>query len=83
MKRMMLTGAMTGFACGFGIGWARETPLEDAFFHACLGAYLVGMLMRWWGGVWVQGLRESCAERAAVAKTDEDRQGTPLVSERS
>jgi len=57
--------------------------LEDAFFHACLGAYLVGMLMRWWGGVWVQGLRESCAERAAVAKTDEDRQGTPLVSERS
>ena len=83
MKRMMLTGAMTGFACGFGFGWAREAPLEDAFLHACVAAYVAGMLMRWWAGVWVQGLRESHEEHLAAAAATEDRRENTLASERS
>jgi hypothetical protein len=83
MKRMMLTGAITGFACGFGFGWAREAPLENAFFHACVAAYVAGMLMRWWGGVWVRSLRESYEERSAAAAVAENQQETPLASERS
>jgi len=83
MKRMMLTGAIIGFACGFGLGWAREAPLEDAFLHACLAAYGGGALMRWWGRNWERSLRESCEERQAAMAAAEDRRETTLASERS
>ena len=81
MKRMMLTGAMVGFTGGFGVAWLREVPVQDAFWHACVAAYVVGMLMRWWHGVWVRGLRESYEAQAAAAMTAaEDRGENTLAS---
>ncbi len=62
MKRMMLTGAILGFASGIGLAWHNGLPMQEAFWHACIGAYLGGMLLRWWGSIWFRGLRQSYQE---------------------
>lgn len=60
---LMLTGTMIGFLLGIGLGLANRSDWPSIFLHAAASAAAVGWLMRWWGGVWLRGLRTSWEQR--------------------
>jgi galactitol-specific phosphotransferase system IIC component len=63
MKKFMLTGTIIGFLLGIGLGIAGRTDWPSIFLHAAAAAAALGLLMRWWAGVWLRGLRASCEQR--------------------
>ena len=60
---LMLTGTVIGFLLGIGLGFAGRTDWPSAFLHAAVAAAMLGLLMRWWGGVGLRGLRTSWEQR--------------------
>jgi uncharacterized membrane protein YjfL (UPF0719 family) len=62
MKSLLLLGGLIGFAIGLGLGLVHEKSLPSALIHACVALYIAGMLMRWWGRVWLKALQESQEE---------------------
>ena len=60
---LMLTGTVIGFLLGIGLGLAGRADWPSVFLHAAAAAIALGWLMRWWGGVWLRGLRTSCEQR--------------------
>jgi hypothetical protein len=67
MKLLMLTGAFLGFGIGVGFSWAQRSAWPDVLWRAGVAAYLGGLLLRWWGRLWMKGLREVCEARMAEA----------------
>lgn len=59
MKLLILLGGLVGFVTGVGLGLIREKSLSSIILHACVVMYAGGLLMRWWGRVWVRGLQLS------------------------
>jgi hypothetical protein len=69
MKLLILIGGIGGFAIGLGFGLAAQNAWPMSVWQACLGTYIAAFLMRWWGRVWMQSLKQSYRERlASVAK---------------
>lgn len=66
MKLLMILGGLVGFVIGITFGIAQESPWPSVIWRASIGAYIAGMLMRWWGRVWVRGLQEAHHERLAA-----------------
>ena len=46
-----------GFVTGIGLGLLREKSLCSIILHACVVMYVGGLLMRWWGRVWIRSLQ--------------------------
>lgn len=67
MKLMMLLGGIIGFGIGIGFGLAESSPGPEALWRAAAAALIGGVLMRWWGRVWVKNLRQAQQEQAARA----------------
>jgi hypothetical protein len=67
MKLLMLTGAFLGFGIGIGFSWAQTSAWPDVLWRACAAAYGGGLLLRWWGRLWIRSLREVSEERLAAA----------------
>jgi len=65
MKKLMIMGGLTGFLIGFGVGIINDVAWPALFFRASVTALAAGVLMRWWGSVWIRGLHESLAQRSA------------------
>jgi galactitol-specific phosphotransferase system IIC component len=65
MKMLMLIGAILGFVLGIALGVAARAEWPAMLWHACASAAMVGLLMRWWGRIWVRGLYDSLAQRRA------------------
>jgi hypothetical protein len=63
MKSLMILGGIIGFATGLLFSWAQKGAWPASLWHACLAAYLAGMLMRWWGNAWRKSLAASLNER--------------------
>ena len=74
MKLIMVFGGFIGFAIGFGFSWAQGSPWPSVVWRAAVAALLAGVLLRWWGRLWVRSLQQSHRERAiaqsAQKKTD-------------
>jgi hypothetical protein len=68
MKSLLLMGGLLGFGIGLLFSWAEESPWPSCLWHACLAAYLTGLLMRWWGSAWRKSLESSLRERQAAAQ---------------
>jgi len=66
MKIFMLIGAIIGFLLGISLGLARHSDWPTTLWHGCLAAAGLGLLMRWWGGVWLGGLQTSLEQRRAA-----------------
>jgi len=67
MKMLMILGGLLGFGIGISLGLARQSDWASMLWRSALAAYGAGLLMRWWGGVWVRGLKEVGEERIAAA----------------
>jgi hypothetical protein len=58
MKSIFLIGGILGFALGLVFSWAQASPWPACLWHACLAAYVTGVLFRWWGRAWRRNLQE-------------------------
>lgn len=65
MKLMMLLGGIIGFGIGIGFGLAESSAGPEALWRAAAAALIGGVLMRWWGRVWVKNLRQAQQEQSA------------------
>lgn len=68
MKLLMLLGGLIGFGIGFGFGSAQHAEWPTAIWRACVAAYVGGLLLRWWGGVWVKSLQAAHQQRLLAAE---------------
>ncbi len=67
MKMLMILGGLLGFGIGISLGLARQSDWASMLWRSALAAYGAGLLMRWWGGVWMRSLKEVGEERLAAA----------------
>lgn len=67
MKQLMILGGMLGFLIGVGFGWLNRSPWPDVIWRALVVTYLAALLMRWWGNIWIRGLRECQATQLSTA----------------
>lgn len=65
MKALMLLGGMIGLAIGLGFGLAGRAPWPDALWRAAAAALAAGVMLRWWGRVWIRSLRAAHEQRHA------------------
>ena len=63
MKALMVLGAILGFLIGAGFGLAGRTEWPSALWNACAAACAAGLLMRWWGGIWLKNLEMAIHQR--------------------
>lgn len=68
MKKMMMMGGFLGFGIGVVTGLVNEVTWPALFLRACVAALVSGLLFRWWGRVWLSGLKDSLEQAAAAAK---------------
>jgi hypothetical protein len=68
MKLLMLLGGLIGFLIGIFFGVVQESRWPSVLWRASIAAYAAGLLMRWWGRVWVKSLHESYHERLTTAR---------------
>ena len=66
MKLLMILGAMVGFLTGIILGLVHQAEWPALLWRSSLAALAVGGLLRWWGKVWLNGLRQSNQERMAA-----------------
>lgn len=69
MKPLMILGSLVGFVIGAGFSLAGNCPWSTVLWRACVGALLVGMLARWWGRVWLEGLQSAVENRRNLRPT--------------
>ena len=67
MKLIMVLGGLIGFAIGFGFSWAQGSAWPTIVWRAAGMALLAGMLLRWWGRLWVRCLRDAYQEKRVLA----------------
>jgi hypothetical protein len=68
MKLIMVLGGAIGFSIGLGFSWAQGSPWPSVLWRAAIAALLAGILLRWWGRLWIKCLQDSHRERLAAAK---------------
>ena len=69
MKVTMALGGFLGFGIGLLFSWAQGSAWPSVVWRASVAALLAGLLMRWWGRLWVESLKEAQQDRhAALAK---------------
>ena len=68
MKSLMMLGGLLGFGMGVSVGWLQHSDWSATLWRSAVAAYGAGWLMRWWGQVWLQGLKEVGEEQLAAAR---------------
>jgi hypothetical protein len=67
MRFLLLIGGLLGFAIGLIFSWAQASAWPTSLWHACVAAYVAGLLMRWWGRAWRKNLENALKERQTLA----------------
>ena len=68
MKLIMVFGGVIGFAIGVSFSWAQGSSWPSLLWRSAMAALISGILLRWWGRLWLKCLRDSYLERQAVLK---------------
>lgn len=63
----MMLGGLIGFGIGIFFGLLQESSWASIFWQAAVAAYIAGLLMRWWGRVWLTCLKEVQLEQRTAA----------------
>lgn len=72
MKMLMILGGLLGFGIGISLGLIQHSDWSSMLWRSAIAAYGAGLLMRWWGGVWMRGLKEVGEERIVAAARARD-----------
>lgn len=72
MKQLMIIGGLAGFLIGLGFGSLQQSPWPNILWRSLVVTYAAALLMRWWGGLWIRGLRESQHAFAAARDVQAD-----------
>jgi hypothetical protein len=63
MKSLLLVGGLLGFGIGMGCGIMQGDSVGSILWHGCLAAYVMAMLLAWWGRTWRKNHHEALHER--------------------
>lgn len=63
MKSLMILGSIVGFVIGISFGLVAQSSWPTTLWRACAAALFAGVLMRWWGRIWLNNLRESLQQQ--------------------
>jgi ribose/xylose/arabinose/galactoside ABC-type transport system permease subunit len=63
MRSLILLGGLIGFGIGVGFGLMQGKTMPSIMLHACVATYASGMLLRWWGRVWIRNVQQANQER--------------------
>ena len=66
MKLIMTLGGLLGFGIGLVFSWAAGSPWPSVLWRASVAAFVSGVLLRWWGRVWLKALQQSHREKQAA-----------------
>ncbi len=79
MKFMMVLGGLIGFGIGAGFSWAQGSPWPSALWRSAATALLGGLLLRWWGRLWVRCLRDAQAASKRTGQVKPERIPTSVT----
>jgi hypothetical protein len=66
MKLIMVLGGAMGFGIGAAFSLAQGSSWSELVWRSSFAALLGGILLRWWGRLWLTCLRDSLEERQAA-----------------
>lgn len=66
LRPLLVIGALLGFLMGFGLGLANRSAWPSMLWRSSAAALGLGVMMRWWGRCWTDGLRVAQRERLAA-----------------
>lgn len=66
MKLIMVLGGAMGFGIGAAFSLAQGSSWPALVWRSAFAALLGGILLRWWGRLWLTCLRDSLEERQAA-----------------
>ena len=62
-ERLMILGGLLGFLIGIACGSAQQSAWPTVIWRASTAALAGGLLLRWWGRIWTDGLQQAWRER--------------------
>lgn len=68
MKVWMLLGGVIGFLIGITFGLAQGSQWPAVLWRASAAALAAGILLRWWGNMWIKSLQQANRDRLAAAR---------------
>ncbi|MGC8744138.1 MAG: hypothetical protein ACP5T0_09705 [Verrucomicrobiia bacterium] len=74
MKLMLMIGGLIGFGTGVMLGLAQSGSWQDIIWKSAVAAYIAGILMKWWGKIWVKCIKE--AESLGASQKQEKQEAT-------
>jgi hypothetical protein len=79
MKKLMIMGGFLGFLTGLIFSSAALGPANPmVLFRASIGAVTGGLLLRWWGRLWVRSIMFAQRERLAAEAAENSLETSPL-----
>lgn len=66
MKLLMVTGGLLGFVICLIIGLAHSSAWPSILWRSSAAAFVAGILMRWWGRIWLTSLQQVIREHLAA-----------------
>ncbi len=63
MKSLMILGSIIGFLIGAAFALGTQSSWPTSLWRASVAALAGGILIRWWGKMWMNGLRDSLQQR--------------------
>ena len=70
MKLMMILGAIVGFSIGAGFAMIQDSSWPSVLWRACAAALGAGLLLRWWGNLWLISLAAALREKQRQEKLE-------------
>jgi hypothetical protein len=80
MRKLMISGALMGFVSGLAFGLVRANSWPVILGRASAASFCAGLLMRWWGRVWLSSFQQSQFERSATTKAKQSASSSLKVS---
>lgn len=68
MKLIMVFGGVIGFGIGMTFSLAQGSSWPVVLWRSAMAALVFGILLRWWGRLWLKCLQKSYLERQAALK---------------
>ncbi|HEY2951759.1 MAG TPA: hypothetical protein VGK40_04200 [Verrucomicrobiae bacterium] len=67
MRLWMILGGQLGFLISLSIGVAQGSAWPNVIWRASVAAFAGGIILRWWGGIWMKSLRQAQHDRRSAA----------------